>query len=80
MLGDKEVLIGIILNGQEGEMEVLGRSYNNVMPQHGFLNDQQISEILSYIRTNFKNDGSKITPQEVAQVRAKLASDKVDAE
>jgi glucose/arabinose dehydrogenase len=76
VLGDKEVLIGIILNGQEGEMEVLGRTYNNVMPQHDFLSNQQISEILNYIRTNFRNDASKITPQEVAEVRAKLSSKK----
>jgi mono/diheme cytochrome c family protein len=72
VLGDKEVLISIILNGQEGEMEVLGRTYNNVMPRHDFLSDDQIANILSYIRTNFQNEASKITAQEVAQVRAKI--------
>jgi cytochrome c len=73
VIGDKEVLISIILNGQEGEMKVLDRMYNNVMPKHDFLSDEQISNILSYIRTNFQNEASKITAQEVAEARAKLS-------
>lgn len=72
VIGDKEILIGIILNGQEGEMQVLDRMYNNVMPKHDFLTDAQIANILSYIRTNFNNNASKITAQEVGNVRAKI--------
>jgi len=30
--GDKKRLIGIILNGMEGDIEVDGRAYNEVMP------------------------------------------------
>jgi len=74
VLGDKEALIEIILEGQEGEMMVLNRSYNNVMPKHDFLNDEQIANILSYVRTNFQNDASTISAQEVAAVRKKLTA------
>jgi len=70
--GDKEILIGIILNGQEGEMKVLDQTYNNVMPKHDFLSDAQIANVLTYIRTNFENNASEITEEEVGKVRAKL--------
>ena len=67
--GDKETLIGIVLNGIEGEMQVRDRTYNNVMPRHDFLSDAQIAEVLTYIRRKFNNNASEITQEEVNQVR-----------
>lgn len=67
--GDKEELIRIILNGMSGEIKVKGEIYNNVMPAHSHLSDQQIADLLTYIRSNFENDAEKITADEVAKVR-----------
>jgi len=67
--GDKKRLIDIVLNGLEGPIEVGGESYDNVMPQNSFLSDEQISDVLNYIRNNFGNEGSKVSPEEVAAVR-----------
>ena len=53
--GDKKRLINVLLNGLEGEIIVNGEAWNGYMPQHSFLNDQQITDILNYIRTNFGN-------------------------
>ena len=53
--GDKKRLINVLLNGLEGEIIVNGETWNGYMPQHSFLNDQQITDILNYIRTNFGN-------------------------
>jgi len=67
--GDKERLIGLVLNGMEGPIDVNGETYNNVMPQHSFLSDENISTILTYIRQNFGNEADPITVTEVAATR-----------
>ena len=68
--GDKEKLIEIVLNGMSGKIEVKGETYNSIMPPHSHLTDQQIANVLSYIRTHFENDASEITASEVAKVRS----------
>ena len=68
--GDKATLIGVILNGMQGEITVKGEVYNNVMPPHGFLSDEEIGAVLTYVRQSFGNDYSEITTEEVAEVRA----------
>ncbi|MEM9327571.1 MAG: cytochrome c, partial [Bacteroidota bacterium] len=67
--GDKASLISIVLNGLEGEIEVNGIAYNEVMPQHSFLSDIEIAEVLSYVRQSFGNDAPAITAEEVRKVR-----------
>jgi mono/diheme cytochrome c family protein len=39
------------------------------MPQHSFLSDDQIADVLSYIRTNFGNKSSDVTAEEVEKIR-----------
>jgi mono/diheme cytochrome c family protein len=68
--GDKKKLIGIVLNGLQGEIEVDGESYNNVMASHDFLTDQQIADVLTYVRNSFGNKYVAVTPAEVKTVRA----------
>lgn len=68
--GDKTRLIDVILDGLTGPITVKGVSYNEAMPAHGsILNDEQVAEVLTYIRQNFGNNASAITPEEVAAVR-----------
>jgi mono/diheme cytochrome c family protein len=70
--GDKERLMGIILNGLQGEVEVSGKTYNGLMPAHGgFLDDNAVASIITYIRRNrrFKNESTSVSPLEVARVR-----------
>ena len=70
--GDKDRLIGIVLNGMEGSIDVKGTIYNNIMPQHSFLSDEEISDVLTYIRSSFGNWASEIKEQEVQKVRENL--------
>ena len=70
--GDKQRLIGILLKGLEGTIEVNGETYINAMPQHSFLNDQDAADVLTYIRSHFSNNVNAITPEEVAAVRGTL--------
>ena len=39
------------------------------MPQHSFLTDEQVADVLTYIRSNFGNDARAITAEEVKKVR-----------
>ena len=68
---DKVKLIKIVLTGQKG-VEIEGESYSNVMASHQDLSDQQIADILTYVRNSWTNKASAVTATEVKQVRAKL--------
>jgi mono/diheme cytochrome c family protein len=68
--GDKGRLIRVILNGLSGEIVVSGVTYSGMMPPWGaFLDDQQVADVLTYIRSNFGNAADAVTPAEVAAVR-----------
>ncbi len=68
--GDKGRLIRVILNGLSGEVVVNGVTYSGMMPPWGsFLDDTQVADVLTYIRSNFGNAADAVTPAEVAAVR-----------
>lgn len=69
--GDSSRLINVLLQGLQGPIEVSGKQYNNVMPAFSFLNDADLSELLTYIRKGFSNWRSGITVEQVAAERLK---------
>lgn len=69
VLGDKTRLIENILYGQDGPLEVKGQQYNNVMAKLDYLNDQQIADVLTFVRSNFGNNASAVTAGEVKMTR-----------
>lgn len=73
VLGDKKRLINIVLNGLKGgEIEIDGDNFHNPMPpQAGLLNDQQIADVLTYVRNSFGNKASAVTPVEVKAAKTK---------
>ncbi len=77
--GDKDRLIKVILSGMEGSLQIGNEVYNGVMPQHSFLSNREVAEVLTYIRSNFGNIAPPVTPLEVENVRKSLsASDNVE--
>ena len=56
ILGEKDSLINIIIHGQEGLIEVKGEQYNNIMAKLDYLKDDQIADVLTYVRSNFGNE------------------------
>lgn len=66
---DKERLTHIILNGMEGPIQVNGEFYDGLMPQHSFLNDDEIADVLTYIRTHFGNQAGAVTAEEIEYFR-----------
>ncbi len=70
--GEKPHLIGILLNGMSGEIEVNGEKYNQVMVPHDFLTDNQIASVLTYIRNSFGNQADEVKTAEVKLIRKKM--------
>jgi mono/diheme cytochrome c family protein len=69
VLGDKTKLITIVLNGFKEDVEINGQTYSNVMTQHRDLTDQQIADVLTYVRKSFGNKASSIKTSDVKKVR-----------
>ncbi|MEK6781166.1 MAG: c-type cytochrome [Bacteroidota bacterium] len=67
--GDKQKLIGILMNGLEGQIEVKGEIFNSVMPKHSFLTNEEMANVLTYIRQNFGNKASAISAKEINEIR-----------
>src|SRR6478735_8069328 len=76
VLGDKSRLINILLNGMQEQIIVRGKQYNNLMPSHSFLSDEDLALVLAYARQNFGNSAGEITAQEVTDQRSKALSKK----
>lgn len=69
VLGDKKKLIGIVLNGMDEPIEIDGETYSNIMAPHDFLKDQEVADVLTYVRNSFGNKASAVTEAEVKAVR-----------
>lgn len=69
VLGDKATLVKIVLNGMTG-IEVEGEDYHGVMAPHSDLTDQQIADVLTYVRNSFGNKAKAVTAAEVKAIRA----------
>jgi len=76
VLGDKNRLINILLNGMQQPITVKGKLFNGLMPSHRFLPDKDIALVLSYIRQNFNNKSTEILPAEVEKERIKSITKK----
>ena len=75
--GDKGQVIRMILNGLTGEITVKDVTYSGMMPPWGgFLDDQQIADVLTYVRSSFGNEAEGVSAEEVAAVRAKVGDRK----
>ncbi|HEX8677081.1 MAG TPA: cytochrome c, partial [Segetibacter sp.] len=64
-------LVQIVLKGLNQPIEVEGETYNNIMPSLAQLTDQQIADVLTYIRNSFGNKASAVTASFVKAERAR---------
>jgi mono/diheme cytochrome c family protein len=75
VLGDETRAIRIVLHGLNGPITVEGKEYNNAMASlGGVLKDDQIANVLSYVRSEWGNNAPPVSPETVAKVRAEHAS------
>ena len=72
VLGDKAKLAHIVLAGLQEPVEINGDEYRQHMPAQAYLTDQQVADVLTYVRNNFGNKASAVQTAEVKAVRVTL--------
>jgi mono/diheme cytochrome c family protein len=69
MMADKKRSIDQVLHGVNGPIKVKGVEYDGVMTGFEMLSDQEVSDVLNYVRNSFGNKGGAVTPDEVKATR-----------
>ena len=67
--GDTKRLIGVVLRGLSNPIEVNGQRYDGEMPPQRVLSDQEVADVLTFVRGSFGNRSSPVTSAEVASER-----------
>lgn len=73
VLEKEERLIKLTLKGLYGPITVKGKYYDSQVPMtayEGLMNDEEMAAVLTFVRNSWGNQGSVITPDQVAKVRA----------
>ena len=70
--GNRREVMQAALFGMSGPITVNGVDYNGVMPSMGYLTDQQLADVLTYVFGSWGNDGAAVSVEEVAALRAEL--------
>jgi glucose/arabinose dehydrogenase/mono/diheme cytochrome c family protein len=73
--GDKGRLIRTVLHGVQGPIVIDGQRYDEVMPGHAFLEDEDVALLLTYVRNAFENVADPVHEAEVRLVRDTDARD-----
>lgn len=74
--GGRDYLVKVVLTGLSGEVEVLGRRYDGLMPPWAHLSDQQVADLLNHVASAWGNAGHlpgdvpEFTALEVSLARA----------
>jgi len=66
---DKDRSIGVVLHGLSGKVVVNGQEFASVMPALT-LNDEDVANVLTYVYSQWDNNGTEITPDDVKKIRA----------
>jgi len=69
VVGNPELPIKFILQGLMGPITIEGTTYNSMMPPVVGVSDQDIADVLTYVRQSFGNRGTIVTPAQVKAVR-----------
>lgn len=74
-------LIKIQLRGLQGPITVAGKEYNmpGGMAPVSYQTDEQIAGVLTYVRNNFGNKGSAVTPEMVKALRGEEGKPQITA-
>ncbi len=68
--GPLERLTRIVLHGVKGRMEIAGKVYDREMPGFGqMLADDQIADLLLYVRETFNKDGKPVKAEQIRKIR-----------
>jgi len=65
-------LVKYIVKGFNDRVEIDGEFYSNAMPAAADLTDQQIADVLTFIRSSWSNKAGPVSVAQVKQTRSKL--------
>ncbi|NQD69382.1 c-type cytochrome [Sphingobacterium shayense] len=77
--GNQDRLIKLTLNGLMGPIEVNGKKFPGQVPMTpfgGMLNDQEVADVLTFVRNSFGNKGAAVSPEKVKEIRAAIKDKK----
>lgn len=67
--GDCVQHAGYVVNGLQGEVEILGKKYNSAMPAQAKLSDLEIAAVISYERQSWGNEDGFCLPKHAKEAR-----------
>lgn len=67
---DPKELVAIMMKGLSGKIEVNGETYNGFMPSQAQLTDEEIADVLSYIRSSFGNNFEAVDVNLVKKIKS----------
>jgi mono/diheme cytochrome c family protein len=70
--GSAAVPIRVVIHGLQGAITVKGNEYNSLMPAYGVgivMSDQEVADVVTYVRSMWGNSASAVTAAEVAAER-----------
>lgn len=70
LMSDKDRSIRTVLQGLSGEITVNGKKYNQIMVPLNNLTDNEIADVLTYVRNSYGNSGDAVSANEVRKIRA----------
>jgi len=72
LAGHRREVMQAALFGLSGPITVNGNDYNGVMPSMGYLSDQDLADVLTYVFNSWGNAYAAVSVDEVAALRAEL--------
>ncbi len=75
---NRERIIRGILVGQSDEMVVNGKTYKNPMIPLNYLSDEQIANVLTYVRNSWGNSSDTVAAEEVSRIRRETPAPKAN--
>lgn len=67
--GDQKRLIDVVLSGLKGPIEINGKSFDGIMPPVDYLEDEEIAQILTYVRKEFGDNSAPVNSYYVKEGR-----------
>ena len=74
LMKNKEDAIRAVLIGRTGETIVNNKTYKGTMIPLAYLTDEQIANVLTYVRNSWDNSGDVVNTMDVAKIRAEAAA------
>ncbi len=71
LMADRDRSIRALIQGLTGPIEVNGKKWDSSMPTLDF-SDEQIANVLTFVRNSFGNQGDPVSLSQVRQVRSQL--------